>query len=178
MTKLEAFQQHFGERLSKILKEKRMTQSELGSAIGKDKSIISKYISGDDRVPRVETLLAICDALNISTDYFLNENISDLEPNKIPCSYDDVLKSLIILIRTGYIKKGYDEYDPTNESFYIADTPVVNTFLKAVYNFNAFEGNNMDHIILALVDEFKDKLENECNKYNNLVDITDKDLPF
>ena len=56
--------------LRKLRKERRLTQSELQAAIGVDRTLISKYETGE-RVPPVDVLVALADYYGVSVDYIL-----------------------------------------------------------------------------------------------------------
>lgn len=59
-----------GERLKKLRKEKKLTQTELGSRINVTKVSISGYESGN-RSPDTDTLQRLADFFEVSTDYLL-----------------------------------------------------------------------------------------------------------
>lgn len=56
--------------LRKLRKERRLTQSELQAAVGVDRTLISKYETGE-RVPPVDVLVALADYYGVSVDYIL-----------------------------------------------------------------------------------------------------------
>jgi transcriptional regulator with XRE-family HTH domain len=60
-----------GKRLKRAREDAGITQEDLAQFIGKDKSIISYYESGNRR-PRYETLKKICDRLNVPVEYVLS----------------------------------------------------------------------------------------------------------
>ena len=60
------------EIIRRLLKEKKMTQRELGVRIGCSESTVSQYISGK-RNPDLETLLKISEELGVTVDYLLRE---------------------------------------------------------------------------------------------------------
>ncbi len=66
-----------GERLKKLRKEKKLTQTELGSKINVTKVSISGYESGN-RSPDTDTLQRLADFFEVSTDYLLGrtDNLS------------------------------------------------------------------------------------------------------
>lgn len=57
-------------RLSDLIKEGRYTQREIANKCGVDESLISRFIRGK-RVPTIDTLIKMSQALNLSTDYLL-----------------------------------------------------------------------------------------------------------
>ncbi len=61
-----------GERLKKLRKEKNMTQEELGAILGRTKFNISNYEMGR-RQPDNDTLRALSDFFDVSTDYLLGK---------------------------------------------------------------------------------------------------------
>ena len=66
----------FGERLTKIRKEKKMSQQELAKKVGIHPNVLGRYERGEAR-PFVEMGLKLSQALNVSADYFLGN--SDLQ---------------------------------------------------------------------------------------------------
>ncbi|MCX4384461.1 MAG: helix-turn-helix transcriptional regulator [Clostridia bacterium] len=61
---------NFKNRINLILKNKKMSQSELAKKIYMSQSIVNNYCTGK-REPSLEVLIAICKALNVSADYLL-----------------------------------------------------------------------------------------------------------
>lgn len=57
-------------RLSNLIKEGRYTQREIANKCGIDESLVSRFIRGK-RVPTIDTLIKMSQALNLSTDYLL-----------------------------------------------------------------------------------------------------------
>lgn len=74
-----------GERLKKLRKEKKLTQSELGSKINVTKVSISGYESGN-RSPDTDTLQRLADFFEVSTDYLLGRTDN---PAHTPQEKDD-----------------------------------------------------------------------------------------
>lgn len=72
----------FQSRLREARKEKKLTQGELGTLLGVEKSTISKYEVGTNSVD-VETLVKLCIKLDVSADYLLG--LSD-HPGRWPGS--------------------------------------------------------------------------------------------
>jgi transcriptional regulator with XRE-family HTH domain len=64
----------FGDRVIEIRKKRKITQEELGNAIGVDKRVISKY-EKNQTVPSVITANAIANSLETSIDYLMNDSI-------------------------------------------------------------------------------------------------------
>lgn len=60
----------FRERLKLTMQLRGMTQRELAEKTGLTEASISRYVSGQ-RVPNAESLMKICEALMIYSDYFL-----------------------------------------------------------------------------------------------------------
>lgn len=61
---------NFGKRLTMLLEEKNMTQSELAEKAHTTNATISRYITGE-REPKVENVIAIANCLDTSVDYLL-----------------------------------------------------------------------------------------------------------
>ncbi len=60
----------FGENISELLKENRMTQRELAAKIGSTEMTVSRY-ARNERQPKAEVLSKIAQALNTTTDELL-----------------------------------------------------------------------------------------------------------
>ena len=69
--------QEIGKRLAKLLKETAESQNDLVAALSDisgekiDRSLISKWISGERAIDKVSQLLALCEHFNVSADYLL-----------------------------------------------------------------------------------------------------------
>jgi len=62
-----------GQKISKIRKEKKLSQSDIAQAVGVSRDAISKYERGDI-VPTVENTKKMADVLSVSLDYLVSEN--------------------------------------------------------------------------------------------------------
>jgi len=62
----------FGQKVSKIRKEKKLSQIDVASAVGVSRDAISKY-ERDDIIPSVENAKKIAKILNVSLDYLVSE---------------------------------------------------------------------------------------------------------
>lgn len=62
-----------GERLKKLRESRSLTQDELAEALGVSKQAVSQYERGVRR-PDYETLSAICDLFNVSSDFLLGNS--------------------------------------------------------------------------------------------------------
>ena len=61
-----------GERLTELLKERRMTQKQLSELIGVTEATVSRYITGD-RTPKSGILANMATALHTTSDYLLGK---------------------------------------------------------------------------------------------------------
>ena len=97
----------FGERISKLLENKGLTQKELAEKSGVTESAMSYYVKGD-RTPRSDVLSRIAKALDTSTDYLLgnsseaslvkpNDNLQYLQRNLVKLDELQVKKAEKIL---------------------------------------------------------------------------------
>lgn len=68
----------FGERLLLVLKEKEMTQRELAEKININETALSRYVNGS-RKPRMDILVNIARALNVSVEYLTGKEESEIE---------------------------------------------------------------------------------------------------
>ena len=62
----------FNKRLLELRKQRELTQNELAESIGVNKQTISQYERGVRR-PDFDTLCALCDFFNVSSDYLLGK---------------------------------------------------------------------------------------------------------
>jgi transcriptional regulator with XRE-family HTH domain len=63
---------NFGEKLSFVRKQKKMSQAELGKASSINGDIVGKY-ERNEMKPNIETAKKLADALEISLDYLVGE---------------------------------------------------------------------------------------------------------
>jgi len=61
----------FGNRISALIKEKKISQKELAIKAGVTESAMSHYVRGD-RVPRASVLARIATSLGTTSDYLMN----------------------------------------------------------------------------------------------------------
>ena len=54
-----------------MLKEKKMTQAQLADALGLSESTINRYINGQTEKISTETIIAMANLFNVSTDFLL-----------------------------------------------------------------------------------------------------------
>ncbi len=70
----------FGERITYARKQKKMTQNDLGKAVGTSGDIIGKYERNEIK-PSIDTASKIADALKVTIDYLVKDveyqNIDD-----------------------------------------------------------------------------------------------------
>ena len=66
----------FGEKLSKLRKEKNYTQEQLAELLGVSRQAVSKW-EADAAYPQTETLIEIGKLFDCSMDYLLKEEITD-----------------------------------------------------------------------------------------------------
>ncbi|MBZ5985084.1 helix-turn-helix transcriptional regulator [Leuconostoc gelidum subsp. gasicomitatum] len=86
---------YFGEKLKSIRKSKRLTQLELSERLQVSKGTVSAYEQGLS-YPSIETLVKICDTLEISSDYLLG--ISDDLTFKMGGLTDQQMESILQFI--------------------------------------------------------------------------------
>jgi len=65
----------FGERVSRIRKEKSLSQNELGKVAGMSGDMIGKYERGEMK-PNIDTATKIAEALGVSLDYLVGSGSS------------------------------------------------------------------------------------------------------
>jgi transcriptional regulator with XRE-family HTH domain len=79
----------FGERITYARKQNKMTQADLGKAVGTSGDIIGKY-ERDEIKPSIDTAAKIADALHVTIDYL----VKNTEYQNID---NDALKQLKLL---------------------------------------------------------------------------------
>jgi len=62
----------FGQKISKLRKEKKLSQIDMANAVGVSRDAISKY-ERDDNIPSVENAKKIAKILSVSLDYLVSE---------------------------------------------------------------------------------------------------------
>ncbi len=62
----------FGERITYARKQKKMTQNDLGKAVGTSGDIIGKYERNEIK-PSIDTAAKIAEALGVTIDYLVKE---------------------------------------------------------------------------------------------------------
>lgn len=60
----------FGERLNKVLYERKLSQADLDKRTGIGRANISRYVC-NKQMPTVDSLITICETLNVSADWLL-----------------------------------------------------------------------------------------------------------
>ncbi len=158
MDKNEYFKLNFGRRLKQALEIKEVSQTDLAKRINVDKTVISKYINDSTRVPRVDTLLAICHALNISTDFFLDERVAKKELNIISTEGYDIFLSIAVLVKIGFIT-----YDIKKKRYnLIFDDMSFKEFIDEILNITKLQHvTNLDELIHSAVKAYGDEYNNE-----------------
>lgn len=137
----------FGDRLKSIRLENDMTQEELGNLLNKSKNNISQYETGK-REPDLDTLDIISDYFKVSLDYLLGKT-----DDQIPVRNVD--------------QDLHDELD--------VETKWLN-FLKNLSGDSMFyQYENIDEEQkLAIMDEYKEKLEKKKKKVEKFMDFSDE----
>lgn len=63
----------WNDKVKELMKVKGINQKQLSVRSGIAESSISRYLSGD-RVPRMDVIVNVAKALNVSTEYFLEDD--------------------------------------------------------------------------------------------------------
>ena len=179
MDALQYFKKNFGKRLKKALELKGMSQSDLAKKINTDKTAISKYINDDTRVPRVDTFLAICNALDIPTDFFLDEKVAKREESRIPLDGFSVFQALAIMLKTNFIIQ-----DDRSGELYVNDHhyKIIREFFNEASPFvnSKHLVDDADKVLYKLINAYAFSFD-EANKINPdelELDWLDNNLPF
>ncbi len=69
MTDVET--QNMAERLKAALEFRGLSQKDLSEMTGINESCISRYVN-NERIPRTDKAIKICDALNVTLDWYVN----------------------------------------------------------------------------------------------------------
>lgn len=70
---------HLGDKIKKLRKRQKLTLDKLAGIAGLSKSYLWELENRESQSPSAEKLFAIADALGVSTDYFLENDIRDPE---------------------------------------------------------------------------------------------------
>lgn len=97
----------FSYRLTVLLDENNMTQTQLAKKIGTSNVTICRYLTGE-RVPRLDVVTKIADVFNVSLDYLLglsnDKNIQNSNENS-DLNIDIIIKSLYSLDDNSHLSK-------------------------------------------------------------------------
>ncbi len=97
----------FSYRLTVLLDENNMSQTQLAKKIGTSNVTICRYLTGE-RVPRLDVVTKIADVFNVSLDYLLglsnDENIQNSNENS-DLNIDMIIKSLYSLDDNSHLSK-------------------------------------------------------------------------
>jgi len=74
-----------GDRLKKLRKDNKLTQSEFGDLVGLKKSVVCLY-ERELRNPPIETIVNICEKFNVTSDYLMG--IDEVSTIKTGDGYD------------------------------------------------------------------------------------------
>ena len=101
----------FSYRLTVLLEENNMTQTQLAKKIGTSNVTICRYLTGE-RVPRLDVVTKIADVFKISLDYLLglsdDKNIQNSSENS-DLSIDIIIKNLFSLDSHSHLSKNQIE---------------------------------------------------------------------
>ena len=101
----------FSYRLTVLLDEHNMTQTQLAKKIGTSNVTICRYLTGE-RVPRLDVVTKIADFFNVSLDYLLglsnDKNIQSSNENS-DLNIDMIIKSLYSLDDNSHLSKNQIE---------------------------------------------------------------------
>ena len=100
----------FGQKVSKLRKEKRLSQINVADAVGVSRDAISRY-ERDDIIPSVENAKKIAKILNVSLDYLVSDedkqdvlDIDMVKRIKEVQNLNDDDKNTIVKIIDAYIR--------------------------------------------------------------------------
>ncbi|MCI1958610.1 MAG: helix-turn-helix domain-containing protein [Clostridia bacterium] len=89
----------FKDRLKKLRKENKMTQTELGKRLNYGYTAISNYETGRNE-PGIKELIALADVFNVSVDYLIGRSDVNQKIN-VPKDCEKCLKSDVCYLGTG-----------------------------------------------------------------------------
>ncbi len=85
------------DKLKNLRKNKKITQTELGKAIGMSTSVITHYESGD-RVPSYEVLIKLAYFYGVTTDYLLGVDDRKILSIDVASLSEEQIQSLLNII--------------------------------------------------------------------------------
>lgn len=94
----------FGERLDMIRKEQDLSVSALATKCETSETVIRNYIKAR-RVPNIDMLVRICDALDVTPNYLLQDNFGESddileEVKQLSPKQKDFLRNFISILKT------------------------------------------------------------------------------
>jgi transcriptional regulator with XRE-family HTH domain len=96
----------FAEKVRYLLKQQRLSQSDLAKAIGTNQPQVSRWLESANTLPKVPYLLKIARALSVPVDYLIDDEV-DEPPAKQELTEDE--KALLRLYRALKPALGEDE---------------------------------------------------------------------
>lgn len=72
----------FKEKLAQALKDNKMTATELAQRSGVNKSLISRYLTGE-RIPKYDKISSMAKALHVDERYLLSDDPSAIAPDYV-----------------------------------------------------------------------------------------------
>jgi len=146
---------HFGEKLSILLKQKRMTQKSLADELKVNVQAINRYIKSS-RQPRLDFIKKVAKCLGVPVSYFVNDYAEvavDKEENKVT----DYTRLRVI----GHVPANMDIDDIGD---YMDEIYIHKRFLKNQKMVHALRANNSDmasiieeedYIVVCVMPEYK-----------------------
>ncbi|MBQ7995369.1 MAG: helix-turn-helix transcriptional regulator [Bacilli bacterium] len=153
MAKVEELAIVFGKKLSKLLDEKKISHNKLAQEIGIDRASITKYVKGES-APRLDTFLAICDALQVQPNYFLNAEYDDYSADNSKTEERKIIESLYCLCKSEIITK-------------YSDNGYVSTYN---YVLRILEGSLLDTVLLECLRYAGSDLADDVEMCKKIVD--------
>ena len=104
------------------------------------------------------SILPICNTLDISTDYFLDEKVAKKELNIIPTNGYDIFLSIAVLIKIGFIT-----YDNKKKRYNLNfDDMSLKEFIDEMLSINKLQYlNNIDELMHNIVVAYGKNYDNE-----------------
>lgn len=99
----------FGSRLRCARKENRMTQRELADQVGAKHNSVSDW-ENDKNMPDPDTIVLLCEVLNLRPDYLLSKGVSTISGDKIMPNLQNFATNAVKSLspRAMEIAKAYD----------------------------------------------------------------------
>ena len=154
----------FRQRLLSVMSRKGIKSSGLAQAIGVDRSTLSQLLADDnDRLPRVDTLMAIASKLQISVDWLLGLTSESRSGAEI-LSQSMQLTPSLPLPSDASLRMWHKEAMGTKIRYVPANLPdLVKTEAVLACEYGQFESVSLEHAVETTRERYQEALQPSCD---------------